>query len=269
MPTEKIPFSALLIDDELIACNNLQNLIREHWPESIDIKGMAFDTKEAELLVRTLKPDVIFLDIELRHENAFAFLERIKPFSFEVIFVTAYHEYALKALKLSALDYILKPICIEELGAAIAKLEAKSPQQSSNFFQQDHYAPIRDQLQRKAEPDRIVLKSKMETQVIPFDQIMYVAAKRAYSCFYFKDGQKDCSLLMSKPIAEYTILLPEKSFFRIHKSYLINCRYIHKLLVNGENHAVLLRNGTELPISRRRCLELHDFLKEYTGAQVP
>lgn len=255
----------LLVDDEVNACKNLNNLIQKHWSHQIEVSGIALNTKEAERLINELQPDAIFLDIEMRGENAFQFLERVKPFSFEIIFVTAYDEYALRALKLSAVDYILKPISTGELNTAINKLiEKLLLREITREATAEHsYNLLGEQYLQKDAPDRLVLKSQSNVQVVLFKDIYYIEAKRSYSCFYFAGKEETNSILTSKPIADYMELLPSDLFYRIHKSYIVNCSYIKKLSQDEEHHIAILKDGTTLPLSRRRYLALQDFLKRY------
>src|ERR1700689_5825299 len=125
MPSDNALLNVLIVDDEMEACDNLKNILMEYVDKEINIAGIANNTREAEAQINNFLPDAVFLDIEMPNENAFHFLSRISPFGFEVIFVTAYDEYAIKAFKLNAVDYILKPISIAELTAAVQKLKEK------------------------------------------------------------------------------------------------------------------------------------------------
>ncbi len=255
----------LLVDDEANACKNLKNLIQKHWNHQIEVSAIALNTKEAERLINDIQPDAIFLDIEMRGENAFQFLERIKPFSFEIIFVTAYDEYALRALKLSAVDYILKPISTEELDFAIQKLVEKLSLSkiTKELIAENTYNTLGVQYLQNSSPDRIVLKSQSTVQVILFKDIYYIEAKRSYSCFHFSGSHEQSSILTSKPIADYIELLPSNLFYRIHKSYIVNCNYIKKLSQEDDQHTAILKDGTNLPLSRRRYIALQEFLQRY------
>ncbi len=123
MPLYSKQIQILIVDDEKKACANLRNILLEFVDPGLQIVGEANSTMEAEQLIAIHKPDAIFLDIEMPNENAFHFLERIAPFDFEVIFVTAYEEYAIRAFRLNAIDYILKPISIKDLSTAVQKLK--------------------------------------------------------------------------------------------------------------------------------------------------
>lgn len=256
------PLQALLLDDEIDACKNLQSFLNRYWKDKIEIYGYALNTSDAEKLLEQVQPDVVFIDIEMPEENAFQFLERIQPFSFEIIFVTAYDEYALRALKLNAVDYILKPISIEELETAIHKLEEKImlKQFAAKVDYPDNYSDLSHQMLQKAKQDKILLKNKTGMAMINFSDILYLEAEGSYTTFYFKEGETIKSLVMSNSILDYEELLPDDTFYRIHKSYLVNCRQISKVLKQDHN-LVVMNNLTELPLSRRRYLGLVEFLK--------
>ena len=121
----RMPIRAIIVDDEHEACINLKNIINDYIQIDINILDCAYSTLDAEEKIKALNPDAIFLDIEMANENAFQFLERLGQIDFDIIFVTAYDEYAIRAFKLNAVDYILKPINIDELAKAIEKLQQR------------------------------------------------------------------------------------------------------------------------------------------------
>jgi two-component system, LytTR family, response regulator len=260
------PLKAFLLDDEPEACRNLQSLLQQYWPNRIQVSGIANSTDVAEPLIQSLQPDVVFIDIEMPGENAFRFLQRISPFPFEIIFVTAYDEYALRAFKLNAIDYILKPISLEELETAIHKLEEKCwfkrENAAASIKAQSDYAELNQQIQNKEQVGKIVLRSKTEVHILQFSDIYYLEADGSYCRFYFNDHGKTSSLLMSRSISEYEELMPEDVFYRIHKSYLINCKHIAQIR-KDEQYTIEMMQGAALPLSRRRHAGLLDFLEKY------
>ncbi|MBL7713782.1 MAG: response regulator transcription factor [Chitinophagaceae bacterium] len=259
-----LPVKALLLDDEPDACRNLKSILSNYWKDTIAVAGYALNTTEAEQLIVQHAPDVLFIDIEMPGENAFQFLQRIAPFTFEVIFVTAYDDYALKALKLNAVDYILKPISLEELEEAIGKLCAKLERKQREGRQGlgTNYSELGDQVLHDVHVEKIVLKSRNEVFVVQFKDISYVKAEGSYAHFYFTDHKQTKSVMMSYPLVDYEDLLPRDIFFRTHKSYLVNCRYIDHIN-RGEHCSISLKDGTVLPLSRRRAPGLMDFLEQY------
>lgn len=258
------PIKALLLDDEPDACRNMQSILSNYWKDTIELVGYALNSTTAEQLIGQHKPDVLFIDIEMPGENAFQFLKRITPFSFEVIFVTAYDDYALKALKLNAVDYILKPISLEELEEAIKKLEVKFERKyrETKPGAATNYSELEEQVLNDVHADKIVLKSRNEVFIVQFKDISYVKAEGSYAHFYFTDHKQSKSVMMSYPLVDYEDLLPGDIFFRTHKSYLVNCRYIDHIN-RGEQCSISLKDGTMLPLSRRRAPGLMDFLEQY------
>jgi two-component system, LytTR family, response regulator len=257
------PIQAIILDDEIDACRNLAVLLDCYWGDKLVVMGIANSPAQAEQMMTQITPDVLFIDIEMPDENAFQFLERIGINSFEVIFVTAYDEYALRALKLNAVDYILKPISIEELASAISKLEEKLLlRQNADFVSANKGLPfLFEQIRNNQSASSIILKTQNETHIVAFKNIHYVQAEASYAHVYFEENHLVRSVLMSTTVGEYEELLPTSLFFRIHKTYLVNCSYVSKI-IKGETYLLELKDKTQLPISRRRYHSLIAFLKE-------
>lgn len=246
-------FSALIVDDELNACKNLDNILSEFLKDEIKVCGYAHSMSDAEIAIKSLKPDIIFLDIEIQDGNTLALLDKFKPINFEVIFVTAYEEYALRALKLNVIDYLLKPIDIAELKIAVRKVIDKSSNPSfpgalhSNTSQFDK--------------QQIVLKDHNNNySIVKLKHIIYVEALKGYSKIFFKHDGQIKALTMSKSISEYENLLPQALFLRTHRSFLVNYEYV-KAILSEQQILVLIENNIQLPISRRRYSEVFSFLK--------
>ena len=251
---------ALIVDDENKACINLKSLLLDYVDPELNIVGLANSTREAEEMAIKFTPDVLFLDIEMPNENAFGFLDRISPVPFEVIFVTAYDEYALRAFKLNAIDYILKPISIPELRNAYAKLKEKLSFKKMFAEQQMSYSELSEQVNNKAKSHKITLRGTNSLEVVDFSDILFVEAQSSYSrIVFFKNGVEK-ELLLSHPLSDYEELLPDNLFCRIHRSYLINTKQIKKLASDSTNQ-VMMNNGLQIPISRRRYSSLIEFLE--------
>jgi two-component system LytT family response regulator len=260
-PSENKPIRAIIIDDEIEACYNLKNIIEGYIKNpDLELISMTQSTTEAADLIRTLKPDALFIDIEMGTENAFQFLERIAPFSFELIFVTAYDEYAVRAFRLNALDYILKPISISELKNAIDKLLHKV-RHNRLLTEKGNFDRIGDDYLHKKNADSIQLRTSGKVDIISFKDLLYLEGSRAYSIFHFKKEEKIKEVVTSYSIAEYEQLLPAGSFFRIHKSYLVNCSHVQGI-ISEPGPAVLIRGCAPLTIGRRRLLDFHVFLSQ-------
>ena len=251
---------ALIVDDENKACINLRSLLLEYVDPDLNIAGIANSTREAEELVEKHKPDVLFLDIEMPNENAFAFLERISPVAFEVIFVTAYDEHALKAFKLNAIDYILKPISIPELRNAYLRLKEKLGFKKLYAEQQLSYQELSAQVINKSRNHKITLRDSSSIEVVDFSDIIFVEAQSSYSRILFIKNGQGREMLLSNPLSEYEELLPDNMFYRIHRSYLINCSQIKKISADNGGQ-VTMKNGQLIPVSRRRYASLITFLE--------
>lgn len=252
--------NVLLVDDEREACTNLKTILLEYIDPELNILGIANNTSQAENLINKLSPDAIFLDIEMPNENAFTFLDRISPFKFEVVFVTAYDEYAIKAFKLNAVDYILKPISINELASAYAKLKERIKYKKILADSNVSYTEISKQVINKVKQQRITLKDNSNIEVVDFKDIYFIEAQGSYSRILFLKDTVIKEIIMASSISDYEELLPSDMFYRIHKSYLINCGHVKQILKDDASHVVLKGKFT-LPISRRRYTPLIDFLK--------
>lgn len=232
---------AILVDDELYCTEVLSALLAKHCPE-VDIIAELNDPHRAVDFIRDNPPDLLFLDIEMPRLNGFDLLERVRPVNFQVIFTTAYNQYALRAIKISALDYLLKPIDAEELVNAMQKArQQQSPQWSQFELMEEN---------RKAEaPLKTIALSTMEgLHFVEVEQIIYCRSEGSYTQIHFLQGDP---MLLSKPIRELEDLLSGSGFLRVHHSYMINLSYVKKY-IRGEGGEVVLKNGHQIPISRNR-----------------
>lgn len=261
MNTDTPKIKVLIIDDEKKACTNLKNLLTEFVDSDIVISGIANSTKEAEQLVARHAPDAVFLDIQMPNENAFEFLERISPVPFEVIFVTAYDEFAVRAFKLNAIDYILKPISIPELRNAVNKLREKlKVKKILAEANTNDYLELNKQLTSRNEPVNITLRGINKIEVVNIKEIRFIEAQSSYSRIQFVKNDAIREIIMSNPLSEYEEILPASMFFRIHRSYLVNCT--HVLRVSGEDtNELIIKPDVILPVSRRRINALKEFLE--------
>lgn len=262
MPSSNGNVTVIIVDDEKEACANLEHILANYIEHGVYVAGTANSTKEAEKLIAATAPDAVFLDIEMPQENAFRFLERIAPVNFEVIFVTAYDEYAVKAFKLNAIDYILKPISIKELGQAIVKIKEKAglKRMLSGPAGNVPYPEIGQMITGKTKSHRITLKDNNVVEVVDFRDIYFIEAQGSYTRVVFLKEKVMKEITMSGSLTEYEELLPSDLFFRIHKSYLINCAHVKKI-IRGDYAEVILAGNYTLPISRRRYTSLIEFLK--------
>ena len=255
-------FSVLIVDDEKEACDNLKNMLIEYVDSGMNIAGIAHNTSEAEKQIAKLSPDAVFLDIEMPNEDAFHFLDRISPFNFEVVFVTAYDEYALKAFRLNAVDYILKPISIAELTNAVNRLKEKIRFKMILADYKVAYTDLSKQVKNKAKPQKITLKDGNNIEVLDLKDILFIEAQGSYSRVLFIKDSLTKEIVMSTSLSDYEELLPPELFYRIHKSYLINCLHVKRIL-REDVAEVVLKSNINLPVSRRRLGPLLDFLKSH------
>lgn len=254
------PINVLLVDDEKEARNNLQQLLHRQHEQDIRIIGQAQNTREAEQIISEQMPHAVFLDIEMPGENALRFLERLAPFSFEVIFVTAYDVHAIKAFRLNAIDYLLKPIHPLELSMAVGKLLERLQYKYLTTDNDWRYKELNGQISGRNSPQKITLRDTQSLEIVDFRDILFLEAKGSYCRVVFRANGAEKSMTMSYNLAEYEELLPSHMFLRIHRSYLVNVLHIRQL-TKGESAQLVLHNGTLLPVGRRRLNNVIDFLK--------
>jgi len=250
----------LIVDDEARACKNLEHILKENHADSIRIAGVAHNTLEAETLIKETRPDAVFMDIEMPGENGCHFLERLAPFDFDVIFATAYDAFAIKAFKLNAVDYILKPIGAAEVGQAVLKLkERHSIRHLKN--NKEMYGELNQLLSGSKQAHKIILRENNNIEAVLFRDIIYIEGKGSYSNVCFRNKGNTRNMLVSHHIAVYETLLPMSRFFRTHKSYIVNSDHIDKVSAGKSGYTVMLKDGHCLPVGRRRYTELLSFLK--------
>ena len=245
---------AMLIDDEYQGREVLKTLLKLYCLE-VTILAEASHIQEAEKLIRLHKPELIFLDIEMPGGDGFRLLECFPDPEFNVIFVTSFDHYALRAIKFSALDYLLKPVIIPELKAAIDKALKQS--YSADDYKKK-YSLLASNLQDYPSPKKLCLNNKTKTDYILISEIIYLQADINYTHIYLRNGQKHVT---SKSLKEYDELLcgKETGFIRIHKSTIINPDHLIKFS-NKENSHILMSTNISLEISRRKKAEVTSLL---------
>ncbi len=245
---------AIIIDDEQKGRNLLKELLARAIPNLV-IQAEAKNADEGIQLIHRYEPDLIFLDVNMPGKTGFDMLQALQPVKFEIIFVTAYHEYAIRAFKYNAFDYILKPIDYEELEQCMARLQEKRRDRDLHGQVSSLLHTVQ---QPKSLPERIMVHSMDGMSVIPIVDIIYLEAAGAYSIFYIRDQDK---LISSLNLKEYEDLLTPHRFFRVHHSFLINLAEVKKF-VKSEGGYVLMSNGSKVDVSKRRKEE---FLQLLTG----
>lgn len=234
---------AIIVDDELYCTEVLSALLRKHCPQ-VEILAEFTDPQKAVPYILEQNPDLLFLDIEMPRLNGFDLLERCKPIQFQVIFTTAYNQYALRAIKLSALDYLLKPIDTEELIEAIQK--AQQHLQRPEWEQIELMETTRQA--GESVPKQIALSTLEGLIFVEVAEILYCKSEGSYTTLYFTNGE---TMLLSKSIKEVGDLLTVCGFLRVHNSYLINLNHIKKY-IRGEGGEVIMKNGHSVPVSRSK-----------------
>jgi two-component system LytT family response regulator len=235
--------TAILIDDEQHNLDNMQALLGAYCPQ-VTIVGTALNVEDGQRLVYSQQPDLLFLDIQMPRQNGFDLLRTMPEYDFEVIFVTAYDQYAIQALRFAAVDYLLKPIDIGELQAAVDR----GIDQRRRKVRHQQLENLMDLLTvgQAREEHRIALPTAKETRFVKTGDILRCQSSNNYTTFYLADGE---ALLVCKPIYEYDDLLKGHDFIRCHQSHLVNKRFIRSWKKELGDFLVLT-DGTEVPLSR-------------------
>jgi two-component system LytT family response regulator len=239
---------AVIIDDEPKSVKILSTMLQAYCP-GITVAGTTHNALEAEALIQQVQPQLVFLDIEMPHANGFDILDTFRPLPFEVIFVTAFNEYTLKAFRYNVLDYLLKPVSIEELQEAVHKavrnIQLKNFNAQLDQFLQDYRKPVQS-LQR------IALTDKHGAIFISVPDIVRCEASGGYTSFVIKNRKK---IVSSRNIKEYEELLPTDTFFRVHNSHLVNLNCI-RIYHRGRGGYLEMEDGAVIEVAVRRKEDL-------------
>ncbi|MDD2635824.1 MAG: LytTR family DNA-binding domain-containing protein [Bacteroidales bacterium] len=242
----------VFIDDDKNIRNLYRQIVRKHFPDISEIFE-AGSVKEGIELLQKIKADLLILDIDLGDGSGFDILQAVKPYSFSLIFSTAFNEFAIKAIKFSALDYVLKPIDEDEFCAAIDKsiaIREKSNLETQlfNFF--DYY-------EKRNDTKKLVLKTAGELHIVDINDIVFCTSDNSYTTFSLKDAD---DIIVSRGMKEFEDILADYNFFRPHNSYLVNLNYIQKL-DKSDGGFLILKNGKEIPVSQRKKTRLIKILE--------
>jgi len=225
-------YKALIVEDEVRSRDFLRNLVEEFCPQ-LSVGGTASNVDEAVSLINAQSPDVVFMDIEMQTGTGFDVLQKVKDRDFHVIFTTAYDHYAIKAIKFSAVDYLLKPINLEELQLAVGKAVEGMEQEAEN----NKIELLIKNLRRPAGEDfSISLSTSDGVEFIQLSNILRLEANGPYTTFFMKDGSK---IMVSKNLKEYEMLLTDHGFFRVHNSHMINLKQVRKMVKTDGGYAVM------------------------------
>jgi len=243
--------NTVLVDDEKSSLIILEKLLAKCCPH-INIIATAQSVSEGISVINEHNPDLVFLDIEMPKANGFQLLEHFRDFRFEVIFVTAYDNYAIKAIRFSAADYILKPINLNDLQIAVSKVAERIHQKQENQRMKQLVYNI-----SQPQNPRIGLPTGDRIEFIEVHKIIRCQGEGNYSHIYF-EGNKH--LLVAKTLVEFEDLLQEYSFFRVHKTHLVNLKQV-VAYEKTDGGILQLSNGDKIPISRRRKEDVQKMLK--------
>jgi len=241
----------IIVDDESNARENLKILVEEFCPD-LEVVGLASSVAEARTLITDLDPEVVFLDIAMPNEDGFELLKYFENRDFSVIFTTAFNEYALKAFKADAIDYLEKPISIDDLQKSVEKLL------------RIHTIEDVEALQIKKEADktndRISVPTRDGFKIILNEDIMHLEASDNYTMIYMSDGSRHLS---SKNIKVYEEHLNANVFFRTHKSYIVNVEHHLKEFSRKEGNMAILDSGKMIPVARRKMSDFLDRINTF------
>lgn len=234
---------AVIVDDEKTSRDTLYKLLLRYCP-SVEIAGQAESLKPAIKLIYDSKPDLVFLDIQMPDGSGFKLLEEIGELFFDVIFITAYDQFAIKAFKYSATDYLLKPVVPDELKQAVEKVE----QRKSTKDNQNISVLLENSRKQDIPPKKIVLSTAEGMHIVEIDHIIRCESDDYYTKFFLTD---DKIIMISRTLKENEELLSVHNFIRPHKSHLINMRYVKSFLRN-DGGCILMSDGSLIPVSRRK-----------------
>lgn len=244
----------VIIDDEKNARMALKSLLNT-FQKKVEIIGEAHDVESGLQLIAEEQPDLIFLDIQLKKSTGFDLLTQLPDIRGEVIFVTAFDNYAIKAFQMAAFGYLLKPVQINELDSVIERFQKKKNQALI-----PHHTQILIENFENNKIKKLVVQNVNGFKVIPLKNILYLQGEINYTRIFLNDTEK---ILTSKTLKEYSLLLSDFGFFRIHQSHLINLSYV-KEYIKGDGGIVVMENGVHLNLSRRRKQQ---FLSRFLGGR--
>ena len=245
--------TCIIIDDEKNARETLSKIIERYFNTKIKILQLADSVKEGVFAINKYRPDIVFLDIEMPEENGFKLFDYFDIYDFEVIFTTAYKQYAIDAIKFAALDYLLKPINYIDLREVLVRFEKKHSKSSNT----DQIEAFLNNINDTGNFNKIALPTLDGFQLEKVNNIVYCQAEENY-CKIFTNRNE--AILVARTLKNIEELLPEELFFRIHKSHLVNMNYI-KSYSKIDGYKIILDNGIELDVATRRNEE---FLKALT-----
>jgi two-component system LytT family response regulator len=239
----KNKLKTIIVDDEQDAVGFITSIIKEYCP-SLVVTGSANNAMDGMAIIREKNPDLVLLDVEMPHGSGFDLLAQFPEKTFDVIFITAFNHYAIRAIKYSAVDYILKPININEFILAVEKVTEKR----THEHLPDHNLETLLENLRSPLPARLAIPTSEGMEYINTHEIIRIEAERSYCWFYLTGKRK---MLVSRNLKEYQDLLNDRSFFRSHNSHLINLEFVKKY-IKADGGSIVMEDGSQVPVSRTR-----------------
>lgn len=230
--------NAIIIDDEQHNVTNLQRLLEQHCKE-VTVVATANNAEDGIAAISAHRPNLVFLDIQMPGKTGFDLLLALPKVDFEIVFVTAFDQYGIAAVKFSAMDYLMKPVNVEELKGAVRKAVSRK----SNSM--EHLMAILKQGSQRQE-HRIALPSAKETRFVYVKDIVRCESSNSYTTFFMQDGEK---IVVSVSIYEYTEMLGEYGFLRCHQSHIINKLFVRSMVKEGGFY-LQMQDGEKIPVSR-------------------
>lgn len=235
----------VIIDDEYNASEFLEKMLKRYFPNKFHICKTCESIDDAVKAIEEHQPELVFLDIQMPNKNGFELFKEIKEINFEVIFTTAHSEYAIDAIKRSALDYLLKPINYIDLLGAVNRFEQKNKKEN----QETQLNILIENIDSgDTAHKKIAIATETGFEFVKFNTIIYLEAQNNYTKFYLTSG---ANITTSKTLKYFEEILPSELFFRIHKSYLVNMNFV-KRFTKGDEQFVELITGQKLPVSIRK-----------------
>jgi two-component system LytT family response regulator len=247
----------IIIDDEPDAVDFISSIATEYCPD-LDVVGKANNVREGVALINEIKPDLVFLDVEMPNGTGFELLTHFPEKTFDVIFITAFNHYAIQAIKFSAVDYLLKPININEFIEAVNKVVTK--RRSGVSSGNENFDILLENL-RTSHPTRLVIPTSDGREYLNPKDIIRIEADRSYSWFFITGRHK---ILVSRHLKEFQDLLNDRNFFRPHNSHLINLDFVKKFIRHDGGY-IEMTDGSQIPISRNRKDLFLAHMSRYAG----
>ena len=234
---------AMIVDDEQASIDLLKWLIEQYCPDITAIRSSR-SVKEAIPLIQSFEPDIVFLDIQMPHESGFDLLTTVDKWTFEVVFTTAYNEFAIQAIRFSALDYLLKPVDEKELRKALERFKAKRIYAPAGHLLFKNF--MQNISQGNKEKFKLALADTSEVKYVALEEIIRLQSESNYTHIFLKGNRVFVS---AKTLKEYDEILQGHHFLRVHKSHLVNPAYIESYNKTGE---LILSDGTKIEVARRK-----------------